>query len=56
MQNVFFLPFYFQAVKGLDPVPSGVNVIPLLASEMVALILTGACVKAWGHYVSLKLK
>ncbi|KAL9605494.1 MAG: hypothetical protein Q9179_001300 [Wetmoreana sp. 5 TL-2023] len=50
--NVFFLPFYFQAVKGLDPVPSGVDIIPLLASEMVALIITGACVKAWGHYIS----
>jgi hypothetical protein len=55
LQNVFFLPFYFQAVHGHSPVASGVDFIPLMLSEMVALIITGAVVKQWGHYVSFLL-
>ncbi|RAL08035.1 MDR family MFS transporter [Aspergillus homomorphus CBS 101889] len=49
--DTYFLPFYFEAVHGISPVSSGVNFIPLMLSEMVALILIGAVVKQWGHYV-----
>lgn len=51
LQNVFFLPFYFQAVRGVGPIASGVDFIPLLLSQMVALIAVGAIVKQWGYYV-----
>ncbi|PYI05540.1 MFS general substrate transporter [Aspergillus sclerotiicarbonarius CBS 121057] len=49
--DTYFLPFYFEAVHGISPVSSGVNFIPLMLSEMVALIVIGAVVKQWGHYV-----
>lgn len=51
LQNVFFLPFYFQAVRGVGPIASGVDIIPLMLSEMVALVAVGAIVKQWGYYV-----
>lgn len=52
LQNVFFLPFYFQAVRGVDPVTTGVRFIPLLLPMIVTLIVIGAVVKQWGQYVS----
>lgn len=53
LKNVFFLPFYFQAVKGESPIASGEDIIPFLASQLVALIVVGAVVKTWGHYVGV---
>ncbi|KAI2829144.1 hypothetical protein CBS63078_6366 [Aspergillus niger] len=50
-QDTYFLPFYFEAVHGISPVSSGVNFIPLMLTEMVALVIIGAVVKQWGHYV-----
>lgn len=50
---MFFLPFYFQAVQGVGPIASGVDFIPLMLSEMVALIAVGAIVKQWGYYVEI---
>ncbi|KND94612.1 putative HC-toxin efflux carrier TOXA [Tolypocladium ophioglossoides CBS 100239] len=47
----FFLPFWFQAVKGLSPVDTGVDFIPLLLSQMIALVVVGAVVKQFGSYV-----
>ncbi|RYP77925.1 hypothetical protein DL769_003298 [Monosporascus sp. CRB-8-3] len=49
--NVFFLPFWFQGVKGLSPVTTGVDFIPLLLSQIVFLIITGGIVKTFGHYI-----
>ncbi|TPR06112.1 putative integral membrane protein [Aspergillus niger] len=49
--DTYFLPFYFEAVHGISPVSSGVNFIPLMLTEMVALVIIGAVVKQWGHYV-----
>lgn len=39
-------------MHGISPVSSGVNFIPLMLTEMVALVIIGAVVKQWGHYVS----
>lgn len=50
---MFFLPFYFQAVLGVGPIASGVDFIPLMLSEIVALIAVGAIVKQWGYYVGI---
>ncbi|KAI1471099.1 MFS general substrate transporter [Daldinia caldariorum] len=49
--NVFFLPFWFQGVKGISPVWTGVDFIPLLLPQLVSLIVVGAIVKRFGHYV-----
>ncbi|KAK7949384.1 efflux pump antibiotic resistance protein [Apiospora aurea] len=49
--SVFFLPFWFQGVKGISPVSTGVDFIPLLLSQLVSLIVVGAIVKQFGLYV-----
>lgn len=38
-------------MQGFSPIASGVDFIPLLLSEMVALIAVGAVVRIWGYYV-----
>ncbi|KAI1074868.1 MFS general substrate transporter [Whalleya microplaca] len=53
--NVFFLPFWFQGVRGLSPVTTGVDFIPLLLSQIVFLIITGGIVKQFGHYIPYML-
>ncbi|KAJ5691620.1 MFS general substrate transporter [Penicillium malachiteum] len=47
----YYLPFYFEAVRGISAVTSGVNFIPLMLSQMVSLVIIGAVVKECGHYV-----
>jgi hypothetical protein len=37
----YYLPIYFQAVKGKSPLASGVDVLPLVISQMIASILGG---------------
>lgn len=48
---MFFLPFWFQGVIGVDPVTTGIDFIPLLVPQLIALISVGALVKAFGYYV-----
>lgn len=38
-------------MKGFDPVTTGVDFIPRLLPQLVALVLTGAVVKRFGQYV-----
>ncbi|KAI9878025.1 MAG: hypothetical protein M1830_002145 [Pleopsidium flavum] len=47
----FYIPFWFQAVQGVEPITSGIRFIPLFLAQMVALIITGAVVTQWGYYV-----
>ena len=47
----FFLPFYFQGVQGVSATSSGVRIIPLVASQITVVIMTGAIVTRWGYYV-----
>ncbi len=37
----YYLPIYFQAVKGTSPLASGVDVLPLIISQMIASIIAG---------------
>ncbi|KAF2194761.1 MFS general substrate transporter [Zopfia rhizophila CBS 207.26] len=53
--NSFFLPFYFQAVHGIAPVDSGVDVIPYLLPQTVAIAVVSVFVKQWGYYVPYML-
>lgn len=48
---MFSLPFWFQGVIGVDPVTTGIDFIPLLVPQLIALISVGALVKAFGYYV-----
>lgn len=37
----YYLPIYFQAVKGDSPLQSGIDVLPLILSQMIASIVSG---------------
>lgn len=46
---IYFLPIYFQAVKGEDPLESGIHNIPLILSNVVLAILSGVGVSKIGY-------
>ncbi|KAK3897143.1 major facilitator superfamily domain-containing protein [Staphylotrichum tortipilum] len=46
----YFLPFWFQAIKGDSPVESAVHILPSLVSNIVALVVFGALVRK-SHYI-----
>jgi hypothetical protein len=48
--HIFYLPFYFQAVKGSTAELSGIRVIPYLVSNAVLSIITGGLVTVIGYY------
>ncbi|GAB1316331.1 hypothetical protein MFIFM68171_06541 [Madurella fahalii] len=46
----YFLPFWFQAIRGDSPAASAVHMLPSLISNIVALITFGALVRKF-HYI-----
>jgi hypothetical protein len=48
--HLFYLPFYFQAVKGTTAVDSGIRTIPYLISVIVASIIVGGTITVIGTY------
>ncbi|KZL81140.1 major facilitator superfamily transporter [Colletotrichum incanum] len=51
MLAVYYLPIWFQAVQGADPVDSGVYTIPLVLSIVVSSIISGGMTQKIGYYV-----
>ncbi|KAL1838214.1 hypothetical protein VTJ49DRAFT_2941 [Mycothermus thermophilus] len=51
----FFLPIYFQAVKGVTPMMSGVCVLASVLSQLVALPLAGRMVELTGYVIPFAL-
>ncbi|CAG8951101.1 hypothetical protein HYFRA_00006499 [Hymenoscyphus fraxineus] len=51
----YYLPIYFQAVKGTSPLASGVDILPLILSQMVAVVLSGGLVKKMGYYLPFSI-
>ncbi|KAI6838779.1 MFS general substrate transporter [Hortaea werneckii] len=47
---VYWIPTWFQAIKGTSAVESGINTIPLVLSLVVASILAGQAVGRIGYY------
>jgi EmrB/QacA subfamily drug resistance transporter len=45
-----YLPLWFQAIKGVSAVQSGIDTIPLVLSVVVGSILSGAVVQKVGYY------
>jgi EmrB/QacA subfamily drug resistance transporter len=45
-----FIPLFFQDVKGISPVLSGVRLFPLMGGLLVASIGSGLLVSRWGRY------
>ncbi|OLN97295.1 putative HC-toxin efflux carrier TOXA 6 [Colletotrichum chlorophyti] len=51
MMAVYYLPLWFQAVQGADPVDSGIYTIPLVLSIVVSSIISGVMTQKIGYYV-----
>ncbi|KAJ4003908.1 hypothetical protein NW752_012044 [Fusarium irregulare] len=49
--QTYHLPFYFQAVKGVDPQTSGVNILPHGVTVTVVSLITGSVVTWLGYYI-----
>ena len=49
--SVYFLPIWFQAVKGTSAISSGVYTIPLLISISMTTVAAGSLVSSLGYYV-----
>ncbi|KAH7236732.1 glycosyl hydrolase family 3 N terminal domain-containing protein [Fusarium redolens] len=49
--QTYHLPFYFQAVKGVDPQTSGVDILPHGVTVTVATLITGSIITWLGYYV-----
>jgi hypothetical protein len=48
--HIYYLPFYFQAVKGTSAEQSGIRCIPYLVSVTVASLLVGGLITGFGPY------
>ncbi|EMC97042.1 hypothetical protein BAUCODRAFT_121559 [Baudoinia panamericana UAMH 10762] len=48
--HLYYLPFYFQAVKGVSAKVSGIHMIPYLVSMTVASIAAGGITTTVGYY------
>lgn len=49
--HIYYLPFYFQAVKGTSAEGSGIRTIPYLVSNTLAAIFGGGMITVIGYYV-----
>ena len=47
---VYFLPLWFQSIKGATAIRSGFMLLPLIMSVVISSILTGAAVTKLGYY------
>lgn len=50
MVTIYFLPIYFQAIKGVSAVHSGINTLPLVLALVVAAVLGGIITNRTGYY------
>ncbi len=48
--HIYYLPFYFQGVKGTSAEQSGIRCIPYLVSITLASIVVGGLITGWGPY------
>lgn len=47
---IYFLPLWFQAIKGVNPLNSGIDNLPMVLSLVVATIIAGAIITKTGFY------
>ncbi|KAH8668288.1 major facilitator superfamily domain-containing protein [Tricladium varicosporioides] len=51
MVLVYFLPLYFQAIKGVSAVRSGIDTLPMILALVLASIMSGIFTAKTGYYV-----
>lgn len=47
----YYMPFYYQAARGLSPRQSGIHILALMVPDAVVALAAGAAVTFLGHYV-----
>ncbi|KAK7966150.1 MFS multidrug transporter [Apiospora aurea] len=47
----FYLPIYFQGVKGVGPTLSGVYMLPSILSQLLLVVVSGALISKIGYYL-----
>ncbi|KAL8364862.1 hypothetical protein RB595_003913 [Gaeumannomyces hyphopodioides] len=52
---VYFIPIWFQSVKGATAVESGIMNLPMLLAVVVMSVVAGAAVTFWGYYAPFML-
>lgn len=50
---IYYIPVYFQSIKGASASNSGVRNLPLVISTALFSILAGGLITTWGHWVPL---
>ncbi|KAK1974027.1 major facilitator superfamily transporter [Colletotrichum cereale] len=51
MVSSYYLPLYFQSVKGATPFQGGVHFLPTILSQLVFAVVSGALVGRLGYYL-----
>jgi len=46
----FYLPLYFQSVKGVSAIKSGIDILPLILSTVLSSIISGGLISVVGYY------
>ncbi|KAM0110768.1 hypothetical protein ACP6JB_003555 [Aspergillus fumigatus] len=52
---IYFLPIWFQSIKGVSAVDSGLRLLPLMLSMVAASILSGVTTQKVGYYTPLAI-
>ncbi|KIM95352.1 hypothetical protein OIDMADRAFT_206451 [Oidiodendron maius Zn] len=48
---IYYLPIYFQAIKGASPMISGVDLLPSILSQLIGTLFSGITVTKMGYYL-----
>ncbi|KAG9576627.1 putative MFS transporter, partial [Aureobasidium melanogenum] len=51
----YFLPIYYQAVRGASPTMSGVDLLPSIISQMIFAIVSGVLVRKVGYFLPFSI-
>ncbi|KAF9874881.1 major facilitator superfamily transporter [Colletotrichum karsti] len=55
MMFTYYIPIWFQAIKGYSAVDSGIRTLPLVLSMMVFSVITGGIITRVGYYTPVML-
>ncbi|KAJ6783403.1 hypothetical protein PWT90_02213 [Aphanocladium album] len=47
----YYLPVYFQTVRGLSPLHSGISMLPAIVTQLVVTVVCGGMVQRVGYYM-----
>lgn len=48
---IYYLPIYFQAVRGVSATTSAVHTLPLIVSQLIGNVVTGAAISRIGYFM-----